>query len=515
MHSMHSLAEKVGQLMMVGFEGLAPPPQVLEWLARGRIGGITLFGRNIESPAQAKRLIADCRAVAEHPILVGIDQEGGMVARLREGFTESPGAMALGAGGDRQLAEDIAYMMGREMAALGINWNFAPVADIAHQRDNPSVGTRSVGRDPRLVSDMVAAQIRGFQRAGVAATVKHFPGLGNTVIDTHDAPARVSGSLSYLYAEDLLPFRRAIDADVGCVMLTHVLYDALDSELPATLSPRIVGGLLREKLGYNGAVCTDCMEMKAITDAFGAGESAVLALRAGSDMVLFSHRRESQEEAYKALLNAALSGRISEERIDLSVSRVKALKHRFTSANAPPLEIVGSEAHRSLARGAARAGTVMFKRGNALPLSTLSRRIALIEFSSQRPPEAGEASARSLFASLLSRRIPRLACHIVDPSADSAANALVLSGTFRETDSVVLVTRNAHMHAAQLRLAQSICESARQVILICARNPYDAGLIKGADSVICTNGDSGPSLEAAVDAICGDYLPGGKLTVEI
>ena len=160
---------------------------------------------------------------------MGIDQEGGIVARLRKGFTESPGAMALGAGGDRQLAEDIATMMGREMAAVSINWNFAPVADIAHQRDNPSIGTRSAGRDPRLVSDIVAAQIRGFQRAGVAATVKHFPGLGNTVVDTHDAPARVRGSLSYLYAEDLLPFRRALAEGVGCVMLTHVMYDELDS----------------------------------------------------------------------------------------------------------------------------------------------------------------------------------------------------------------------------------------------------------------------------------------------
>ena len=190
---MDSLAEKIGQLMMVGFEGLKPPRHILRWLASGRIGGVYLFARNVASPAQVKRLIADCRAAAKQPILVGIDQEGGAVARLRDGFTESPGAMALGAGGDRQLTEEIAYMMGRELAALGVNWNLAPVADIAHQRDNPSIGTRSFGRDPRLVSEMVAAQIRGFQRAGVAATAKHFPGLGNTIIDTHDAPVKATG----------------------------------------------------------------------------------------------------------------------------------------------------------------------------------------------------------------------------------------------------------------------------------------------------------------------------------
>lgn len=512
---MNSLADRIGQLMIVGFEGLAPPPHILDWLARGRIGGITLFARNIESPAQVQRLIADCQAAAKDPILVGIDQEGGTVARLRNGFTESPGAMALGAGRDRQLAEDIAFMLGSEMAAVGVNWNFAPVADIAHQSENPSVGTRSVGRDPRFVSDMVAAQIRGFQRAGVAATVKHFPGLGNTVVDTHDGPAKVRGSLSYLYAEDLLPFRQAIAADVGCVMLTHVLYDELDSELPATLSPRIVEGLLRDELGYDGAVCSDCMEMKAITDAFGAGESAVLALLAGVDLFLFSHRRAAQEEAYRALLHAAETGRLSAERINQSRSRVQALRRRFALDNAPPLEAVGCGARQSLARKAARAGTVLVRCGSATPVSPASRRIALIEFSSQRHSEAGEARHRSRIASLLSHRLPTLASHIVDPTADFADNLDAVSDVLARAGIVILVTRNAHMQPAQLRLAQFICDCESAVILICAGNPYDAGKITGADSVICTNGGSAPSLEAAVEALCGDYRPDGKLTVEI
>lgn len=512
---MSSLAAKIGQLMIVGFEGLAPPPHILAWLARGRIGGIALFARNIESPAQVQRLIADCRAAAEYPILVGIDQEGGTVARLRNGFSESPGAMALGAGGDRQLGEDIAFMLGCEMAAVGINWNFAPVADIAHQSGNPSVGTRSVGRDPRLVSDMVVAQIRGFQRAGVAATVKHFPGLGNTVADTHAGPARVRGSLSYLYAEDLLPFRQAMTAAVGCVMLTHVMYDELHSELPATLSPRIVEGLLRQELGYDGAVCTDCMEMKAITTGFGAGESAVLALEAGVDLVIFSHTRAAQEAAYRAMLHASETGRLSTERINQSTSRVQALKRRFALDTAPPLAAVGCEAHRSLAGEAARSGTVLVRSGAALPMSPESRRIALIEFSSQRFTGGGAAHDRSRIATLLSNRLPTLASHMVDPAADFAANREALSGFLTRTGIVILVTRNAHTQPAQLRLSQFICDRAGAAILICIGNPYDAGKITGADSVICTNGDSAPSLEAAVDALCGEYQPGGKLTVEI
>ena len=370
---MSALAEKVGQMMMVGFDGTRPPAHILEWLAAGRIGGIYLFARNIESPLQVKQLIDQCRAAAKRPILVGIDQEGGIVARLRAGFSESPGAMALGAAGDCRLAEDVAYMLGREMAALGINWNFAPVADIAHRPDNKSVSTRSVGRDKDSVSKIVTAQICGFQRAGIAATVKHFPGLGNTLVDTHDALARVSGSIDYLYQEDLVPFRRAIAADVACVMLTHVMYEALDSKYPATLSPRIVNGLLREELGYGGAVCTDCMEMNAITNGFGAGESAVLAVEAGIDLLMFSHTRKNQDSAYSAVLDAVETGRIPPERIDASVARIEQLKRTYALAQAPPLELVDCDEHRALASNAARAGTVLVKRGAVFPIAYRER----------------------------------------------------------------------------------------------------------------------------------------------
>ena len=512
---METLAEKIGQLMMVGFEGLRPPRHILQWLSSGRIGGVYLFARNIASPAQIKQLTEDCRAAAKYPILVGIDQEGGAVARLRDGFTESPGAMALAAGGDRHLAEDIAYMMGRELAALGINWNFAPAADIAHKRDNPSIGTRSIGRDPQLVSELVAAQIRGFQRAGVAATAKHFPGLGNTVIDTHDAPVKATGSLNELYQEDLAPFRAAIAADVDCIMLTHAIYDELDAERPATLSPRIVCSLLRDELGFDGVVCTDCMEMKAITDAFGAGESAVLAIEAGTDLVLFSHTRAAQSAAYESVLESARSGRLSEERVDQSVRRIRKLKRRFPLDDAPSIEVVGSDAHRSLALKAARAGIVLLKKGEALPLIADSAQVCLIEFYSLQSSDGSANEAPSQFAAYLSRRLPGVQCVTIDPSSEAAEQAAGIDSVAREVDSIILVTRNAHMQPAQFQSAQFICERARKVILVCARNPYDAGLIAGADTIICTNGDSKPSLLAAVDAICGETIPTGRLTVEI
>lgn len=512
---MMPLEEKVGQMMMAGFDGFSPPPHILAWLASGRIGGVYLFARNIQNPAQVKRLVDDCRRAATRPILVGIDQEGGIVARLREGFSESPGAMALGASGDPQLAEEVAFMLGTELAALGVNWNFAPVADIAHQPANPSVGARSVGADAGTVSRMVAAQIRGYQRAGVAAAVKHFPGLGNTVIDTHDDLATVKGPLDYLYQRDLLPFRAAIDADAACVMLTHVMYEALDDRLPATLSPGIVNGLLRTELGYQVAVCTDCMEMKAITRGFGAGESAVLAVQAGVDMPLFSHTRRRQEAAYEAVLAAARSGRISPARIDESVARIRRLKRDYSLDRQPALSVVACDAHQALALRAARAGTVLLKRGSALPISADDTRVVCIEFAARRISDAVEASSRGRFSTLLSARLPHAACHTIDPRLPRLAALPILERLTADADTVILLTRNAHLQPAQLKLAQRVIELATRAVLICARNPYDAGQLAGADSVICTMGDSDPSLAAAVDALCGDFVPAGQLTVDI
>ncbi len=506
---MLTLEEQVGRMMMVGFAGLRPPPHILDWLAGGRIGGVYLFARNVQSAAQAQQLVAECRAAAPFPILVGIDQEGGIVARLRAGFSESPGNMALGAAQDPQLAEEVAAMLGRELAALGINWNFAPVADIAHQRDNPSVSTRSVGRDSQLVSDIVAAQVRGFQRSGVAATVKHFPGLGNTVIDTHVGLARVRGSLDYLYEEDLLPFRSCIAADVACVMLTHVIYDELDADCPATLSRRIVTDLLRGELGFTGAVSTDCMEMNAITDQFGAGEAAVRCVLAGVDLPLYSHTRARQEAAYAAVLAAAQSGRISQARLDESLARIAFMKQRFRLEAAPALNVVDCPAHRAIAKRAARAGIVLFKAGTALTSLRESRVLAL-EFAAGRISDAVEASSQRLFTENLARRLPNAECRILNPQDDTP-----LAESLLAYDTVILLTRNAHLQPAQLQRAQAIIRRAKRTILVCARNPTDAGYLASADTIICSNGDSGPSLSAAVAAICGDFQPSGKLTVAI
>ncbi len=512
---MLTLKEKIGGMLMVGFDGAVAPAYLLDWLASGRVGGVYLFARNVESPAQVKQLVDSCHNAAKYPILVGIDQEGGAIARLRAGFSESPGAMALGASRDTQLAEDIAFMMGRELAALGINWNFAPVADVAHNSANPSVGTRSPGADKELVRDFVIAQIKGFSRAGVASTAKHFPGLGNTEIDTHEALAKVSGPLRYLYEEDLMPFRGAISANAPCIMTTHAMFEELDDRYPASLSPRVIDGLLRSELGYDRAVCTDCMEMKAVTDGWGAGESAVLAVLAGVDILLFSHSRARQEAAYDALLEAAESGRISTERLDKSLARIGAIKRRCQLDDRPPLEIVACEAHRSLAGKAARAGTVLLRVPDRWPPARPQSRLVCIEFATQLHSNEEDQDGGTALSRYLRQRLPHAESLIVRSKSELDLILAQAESLDAASEILIIATRNAHLLPWQAQAAQAAIDRHPGAVLLCLRDPYDAEVISGAGVILCSNGDSAPSLAAAVDAICGDYAPGGMLTVNL
>ena len=252
------------------------------------------------------------------------------MARLRDQFTESPGAMALGVADSEELAEEVSRVLGTEMRALGINWNLAPAVDLTHNIHNPSVGVRSLGVDPQRAARLGAAQVRGFQKAGVAATAKHFPGKANTPIDPHVSLPVIEGPLDDLWDTDLVPFRAVSDAGIAAMMITHVQFKALEPQYPSTLSPRIIEGLLRRDIGFTGVVSTDCMEMKAVTNAYGPGESAVLAALAGASTILFSHTRAYQEAAHDALIEAARSGRLPEATIDQAVSKVTAMKERFT-----------------------------------------------------------------------------------------------------------------------------------------------------------------------------------------
>jgi beta-N-acetylhexosaminidase len=512
-----SLEEKIGQMLVVGFHGLEPPDHIIRWLASGRIGGVILFARNIDNPTQVANMTQVYHEAASRPILVAIDQEGGVVARLRAGFTESPGAMALGAADSERLAEEVSVVLGTEMKALGINWNLAPAIDLTHNIQNPSVGVRSLGVNPGRVSRLGVAQIRGFQKAGVAATAKHFPGKANTPVDPHVRLPVIEGPLVDMWDTDLVPFRAASEAGISSMMVTHVQFKALEQEYPSTLSPRIIQGLLREDVGFAGVVSTDCMEMKAVTDKYGPGESAVLAALAGANIILFSHTREFQEAAYEALLDAARSGRLPMDKINFAVDRIQEMKERFAITDRPSIDVIRRPEHLEVALRTARSGTVLLRdEPGVLPIIGYdSRKIVLIEFASHLETEALQQDGRTGFAALLKDTLPDMDSVGLDPMDPSEESLEQARSLVSSADVVIVATRNAHLITRQHELVQRFLSQGRRSLLLCLRNPYDAGVLTGADSVLCTCGDSAPSLTAAVEALTGRFKPTAKLPVPL
>ncbi len=312
-------------LLCVGFQGTTPSPEVLELVRRG-VYGVILFARNVESAEQVAELVAELKRAAGRPLLVSIDQEGGRVARLRErhGFTELPPMRAVGDRGDEALARQVGALLGRELRAVGIDQDYAPVVDVDTNPRNPVIGDRSLGRDPERVARLGAAIARGIQSSGVAACAKHFPGHGDTSQDSHVELPRIAHPLSRLEAVELLPFRALAAAGVASVMTAHVVFEALDPRRPATLSPEVMR-LLRDRCGFDGPALSDDLEMSAVAAHFPLEEVAPGSVAAGVDGLLVCHRAEVQHRAIDLLREAVEEGRVSRERLAEARARIGRL----------------------------------------------------------------------------------------------------------------------------------------------------------------------------------------------
>ncbi len=510
---MMSLKDRVGQMLMGGFDGLTAPDYFLEWLAEGRLGGAILFARNVESPEQVAALTQQLQDAAKYPLLIGIDQEGGTVARLRRGFSQSPGAMALSSitSEAEATAESVAHVLGAEMAAVGINWTYAPVVDITYNADNPTVGTRSYGSDQEQVAALAAASVRGFQSGGVAACAKHFPGLGNTKIDTHLALPSLTTPVQHLLDIDLLPYRVLTNSGLATIMTTHTIFTALDPDHPATLSEHIIPRLLRQELGFDGVVTSDCMEMKAIDDNYTIAETVTRAANAGLDIILFSHTADKQHAAYDGLLAAVQNGEVSEETVNEANRRIEALKACFP-LQARDVAKVATPEHESTVNQAARAAVTLVRaKDDVFPLKEADHpRAVMLELPSHRDSLVQDSYADFALQRIVHARMPGLR-HVlleVRPNADEVTTAM------GDAEIVILATRSAHLISRQRKVVSQVANSGKHVILLAMRNPYDAGLIEGG-TVVCTAGDSYPSLLAIVDALNGDFVPDGRLPVEV
>ncbi len=347
-------ARKVGQLVIAGFDGTSPDRRIGKMIKQHSLGGVVLFSRNLESPKQAARLTNSLQKMSSAPLFIAIDHEGGKVSRLPAPFTKIPSARTVGLSDSAQLAYACGEMMARELKAVGINLNFAPVLDVDTNPQNPVIGERSLGKSSVLVSKIGLAVIAGLQDNHVVACGKHFPGHGDTSVDSHKALPKITHGIDRLLDVELKPFIHAIENRLAAVMTAHVLYTALDQNECATFSKNILARLLRKKIGFAGPVITDDISMGAVSQKRSPGKAAVDAINAGADLIL-ACKREAAEEAVDALAEAMEKGTIRPEQVDAALDRILRVKGQFLLPYHPvdPNEvgiIVGSFGHLDLSR---------------------------------------------------------------------------------------------------------------------------------------------------------------------
>jgi beta-N-acetylhexosaminidase len=328
------LRRQIGQLLIAGFDGEALPTELQSLAREFGLGGVILFARNIAEPEQVAELCFDAaRLVPDLPLWVSVDQEGGRVARLKAPFTEWPPMATIGRSGDVRLAERFARALASELRAVGVSLDYAPVLDVHTNPRNPVIGDRALSDNPADVAKLGGAIIRALQAEGIAACGKHFPGHGDTSADSHLELPLVEHPLERLREVELVPFRAAIEAQVAAIMTAHVFLPAIDEERPATLSRRIVSGVLRDELKFEGLILSDDLEMKAVADRYAVPAAAVLAVDAGCDGLLISSgNHDVQAAALEALIHAVEEQQLRHARVEEALKRHQRAKERFLTA---------------------------------------------------------------------------------------------------------------------------------------------------------------------------------------
>lgn len=327
-----TLDEKIGQMFIIGIEGYELDDMEIEMIEKYKVGGFILFGKNIENSNQLLHLINDLKSFNSKnniPLFVSIDEEGGRVSRMPNELKKIPSNRIIGQKNDKEYSYNIGTIIAEEIKSFGFNMNFAPVLDIDSNPNNPVIGDRSYGPNEKIVSDLGIQTMKGIQSKGVMSIVKHFPGHGDTSVDSHIGLPKVDKDIKSLMEFEIIPFMNSIENNVDGIMIAHILFNKIDSENPATLSDKIIKELLREGLNYEGLVLTDDMTMGAIMENYDIGDAVVKTIDAGSDIVLVCHGYENMIKALNSVKDAVENGEIKEDRIDESLYRILKIKEQY------------------------------------------------------------------------------------------------------------------------------------------------------------------------------------------
>ncbi|WP_336781920.1 glycoside hydrolase family 3 N-terminal domain-containing protein [Paenibacillus illinoisensis] len=528
-----TVSEQVGQMLM---------PDIRQWngkvtttvneglkssIHNQDLGGLILFDKNIVDTRQVTTFTHNLQMEAgDIPMFLGIDQEGGVIKRI-PGGTNLPGQMALGATGDSALAEAAGQLTGEELTALGLNINFAPVLDINSNPDNPIIGMRSFSSDADLVTRLGLATITGLRQSGVIAAVKHFPGHGDTTVDSHLGLPVLTHNRERLDAVELKPFQAAIENGVEMIMTAHIAFPAIDSEqvtslkdgqrvpVPATLSKKVLNGLLREELGYEGIIISDAFTMDGIAEHFGEDLAVERAVNAGVDIILMP---QDSAAAHQTLVNAVKNGTIPMETIHASVERILELKAKYglferseslTSKLAELNNVIGSQGHREVEREIAeRAVTLLASRDGMHPDSF------------QRGDRVVIVAAEEEQAKQLERQLKQASSNLLLKTEIALIGQAQMKETVAKADYVILTSYQFRNVASQFgwtayqALINEMNTRNQRYTLLSLGNPYETIYLKNIRSGLAVYGKQEPNTEAGINVLLGHQEATGKLPVK-
>jgi beta-N-acetylhexosaminidase len=510
----------VGQSMMLRFEGPVFTDNAREAFREIRPGGVLFFADNIDSREQVHALTSELQAEARRlgmpPLLIAADQEGGIVSRFSADFVTMPSAMALAADGDPADIETAARLTAVQLREVGINTNFAPSIDVNNNPANPVIRTRAWGDTPERVIAGMEAVLRGQEAGNVVTTVKHFPGHGDTHVDSHLGLPTIEADRDRIDRIELAPFRAAIAAGVPAIMSAHIVFPALDPAFPATFSNAILTDLLRGELEFGGVIFTDSMSMQAITATYGLAEAAIIAKLAGVDMLEANESLDDQRIRHEALVDALESGRISDQHFLPTIDRLDAVRQRYGIDGEPhPLPeqpaSLRETAHAIAARTVAHSGSEPFR-----PVDPEGA--VVIDFQRFRTTEAEDPVGRAgVLRDAVALRLPGAeVVTLSDEPTDAEVGRAVATAAAAKT--LVILTRDASDLPRQVAIANraiaAVPEGAR-IVHCSMRGPYDAGALDRADDVLFTFGDPAISIEALVAALAGETPPAARMPVRV
>lgn len=513
-----SLEEKIGQLIVFGFDALEVNEHAIELIKKYKAGNVILFARNIKSPEQVFKLNQNLQKLALEtynlPLFICIDQEGGMVTRIKNGATYFPGAMTLTASNNLKNSYLSGKIMGRELAALGINMNLAPSLDVNNNPHNPVIGVRSFSDDVNLVSSYGVENIKGLQE-NVIATAKHFPGHGDTSVDSHLDLPKIDKDFASLEKLELVPFVSAINAGVKAIMSSHINFPAItEAGLPTTLSKKCLTGLLREKLGFSGLIITDCMQMKAIQTYYTTKKGAFMAVNAGADLVCISHSSELQIEALEYLKHQVMTNELTMDTLDDRVKRILAYKKANIHLNTfksyqDVKEIVENPASKDFTLSVVRDALTLVK-GNLFDLNKKSLLIASEPVSTTIADE--DNGSYSIIKSV-NKALP-----MIDTISTTVAlskeeiDALVEKAI--KYEQVVFCSYNANIYTFQQELIKKLNDLV-DLHVIAMRNPYDSYFVKDIKNLILMYEYTPNSIKVLIEYLKKGFTPKGVCPVKL